>query len=413
VLIVHAVDDAHRARGDEVARHHGKLGASHRRVGQPLAERGLDVEAQLAGGFLGTFQRGIVGDAHAFRVLRLDIAQRQLFFHLRSRAEHQHDLHAHRVQQRHVVDQRVEHPGLDQFAAEGDHEGLAAEGVDIGRDGAQPVDELLLVRATGLGKLGGDGRILGVGRGLYGQRERGGGRIGVLLRGVGSGVHAADYNPGQCQHNAPPNLFRPGPPRPRLPRFLESRQRPAEAAARARPPGGPRQPRAPQPARLANPMPEIAFPEACPSRPARRDRPALQANQVVIVCGETGSGKTTQLPKIACRSGGARRARASRRRADRPHPAAPDRRHLHGQAHRQELGTPLGETVGYRCGSTTRCRPGASVKLMTDGILLAETQNDPLLRAYDTIIIDEAHERSLNIDFLLGYLRQILPRGRT
>jgi ATP-dependent helicase HrpA len=76
--------------------------------------------------------------------------------------------------------------------------------------------------------------------------------------------------------------------------------------------------------------------------------PALQANQVIIVSGETGSGKTTQLPKIACRSGGARRARASRRRADRPHPAAPDRRHSTAKRIAQELGTPLGETVGYQ-----------------------------------------------------------------
>jgi ATP-dependent helicase HrpA len=75
-----------------------------------------------------------------------------------------------------------------------------------------------------------------------------------------------------------------------------------------------------------------------------------------------------------------------------------------------ELQTPLGEVVGYKIRFQDRLSPGASVKLMTDGILLAETQTDPLLLAYDTLIIDEAHERSLNIDFLLGYLRQILPR---
>ena len=76
----------------------------------------------------------------------------------------------------------------------------------------------------------------------------------------------------------------------------------------------------------------------------------------------------------------------------------------------QELNSPLGEVVGYKVRFQDRLQRGASVKLMTDGILLAETQSDPLLRAYDTLIIDEAHERSLNIDFLLGYLRQILPR---
>jgi ATP-dependent helicase HrpA len=76
----------------------------------------------------------------------------------------------------------------------------------------------------------------------------------------------------------------------------------------------------------------------------------------------------------------------------------------------EELNSPLGEVVGYKVRFQDRLQPGASVKLMTDGILLAETQTDPLLRAYDTLIIDEAHERSLNIDFLLGYLRQLLPR---
>jgi ATP-dependent helicase HrpA len=76
----------------------------------------------------------------------------------------------------------------------------------------------------------------------------------------------------------------------------------------------------------------------------------------------------------------------------------------------EELNTPLGDVVGYKVRFQDRIQPGASVKLMTDGILLAETQGDPDLRAYDTIIIDEAHERSLNIDFLLGYLRQLLPR---
>src|SRR5438552_19121870 len=75
-----------------------------------------------------------------------------------------------------------------------------------------------------------------------------------------------------------------------------------------------------------------------------------------------------------------------------------------------ELNSPLGEVVGYKVRFHDRLQPGASVKLMTDGILLAETQTDPLLKAYDTLIIDEAHERSLNIDFLLGYLREVLAR---
>ena len=95
---------------------------------------------------------------------------------------------------------------------------------------------------------------------------------------------------------------------------------------------------------------------------------------------------------------------------DRPYSAAPHRRVERGQAHRRGTNSPLGEVVGFKVRFQDRLQGGASVKLMTDGILLAETQSDPLLRHYDTLIIDEAHERSLNIDFLLGYLRRILPR---
>ncbi len=146
---------------------------------------------------------------------------------------------------------------------------------------------------------------------------------------------------------------------------------------------------------------------------------ALQANQVIIVCGETGSGKTTQLPKIALALG------RGRLNYPKTHPdgspARPGKLIGHTQPRRiaassvakriaQELNTPLGDVVGYKVRFQDRLSRDASVKLMTDGILLAETQTDPLLNAYDTIIIDEAHERSLNIDFLLGYLRQILPR---
>jgi ATP-dependent helicase HrpA len=127
----------------------------------------------------------------------------------------------------------------------------------------------------------------------------------------------------------------------------------------------------------------------------------------VIVCGETGSGKTTQLPKIALALG---RGRANG--GGLVGHTQPRRIAASSVAKRIafELNTPLGDVVGYKVRFQDRLQPGASVKLMTDGILLAETQTDPLLRAYDTLIIDEAHERSLNIDFLLGYLRQILPR---
>ena len=152
----------------------------------------------------------------------------------------------------------------------------------------------------------------------------------------------------------------------------------------------------------------------------------MQAHQVIIVCGETGSGKTTQLPKMALAlgRGGWKSAQTSDAHGvTEGQPNKGPRRQIigHTQPRRiaassvakriaQELNTPLGEVVGYKVRFQDRLSKDASVKLMTDGILLAETQTDPLLKAYDTLIIDEAHERSLNIDFLLGYLREILPR---
>ncbi len=162
---------------------------------------------------------------------------------------------------------------------------------------------------------------------------------------------------------------------------------------------------------------QITFPEQLPVSGRRQEiMEAMDRHQVIIVCGETGSGKTTQLPKIALALG---RGKLN---------ATPDangqvRGHLigHTQPRRiaassvakriaEELNTPQGEVVGYKVRFQDTLHKGASVKLMTDGILLAETQTDPLLKAYDTLIIDEAHERSLNIDFLLGYIRQILPK---
>ncbi|WP_413858697.1 ATP-dependent RNA helicase HrpA [Candidatus Aalborgicola defluviihabitans] len=146
---------------------------------------------------------------------------------------------------------------------------------------------------------------------------------------------------------------------------------------------------------------------------------AMQAHQVIIVCGETGSGKTTQLPKIALAMGRGLLNYPKTLANGRPAPRGklightqPRRIAASSVAKRiaEELKTPLGEVVGFKVRFQDRLSKDASVKLMTDGILLAETQTDPLLSAYDTIIIDEAHERSLNIDFLLGYLRQILPR---
>jgi ATP-dependent helicase HrpA len=141
---------------------------------------------------------------------------------------------------------------------------------------------------------------------------------------------------------------------------------------------------------------------------------ALREHQVIIVCGETGSGKTTQLPKIALSMGrgGWGQPREHGKRPKLIGHTQPRRIAASSVAKRiaEELNSPLGEVVGYKVRFQDRLQPGASVKLMTDGILLAETQGDPDLKAYDTIIIDEAHERSLNIDFLLGYLRQLLPR---
>ncbi len=162
-------------------------------------------------------------------------------------------------------------------------------------------------------------------------------------------------------------------------------------------------------------LPAITFPESLPVSGKRADiEAALREHQVIIVCGETGSGKTTQLPKIAMTMGrgGWGQEREHGKRPKLIGHTQPRRIAASSVAKRiaEELNTPLGEVVGYKIRFQDRLQPGASVKLMTDGILLAETQGDPDLRAYDTLIIDEAHERSLNIDFLLGYLRQLLPR---
>ncbi len=153
----------------------------------------------------------------------------------------------------------------------------------------------------------------------------------------------------------------------------------------------------------------LEFPESLPvSGQRERIMAALTQSQVIIVCGETGSGKTTQLPKICLQMG---RGRANGTGKLIGH-TQPRRIAATSTAKRiaQELKSTIGQHVGYQVRFSDKTSSTASIKLMTDGILLAETQHDPLLMAYDTIIIDEAHERSLNIDFLLGYLRQILPK---
>ncbi|MDZ7864080.1 MAG: ATP-dependent RNA helicase HrpA [Acidovorax sp.] len=157
----------------------------------------------------------------------------------------------------------------------------------------------------------------------------------------------------------------------------------------------------------------IEFPESLPVS-GKRDEimAAIRQHQVVIVCGETGSGKTTQLPKIALALGRGKCNAPAGQKGQLIGHTQPRRIAASSVAKRiaEELKTPLGDVVGFKVRFQDRLSRDASVKLMTDGILLAETQTDPLLKAYDTIIIDEAHERSLNIDFLLGYIRQILPR---
>ena len=152
-------------------------------------------------------------------------------------------------------------------------------------------------------------------------------------------------------------------------------------------------------------VPTLRYPAELPVS-ARRDdiAAALRDHQVVVVAGETGSGKTTQLPKIALELGRGVRGRIGH--------TQPRRIAARTVAERiaEELETPLGEVVGWKVRFTDQVGDATRVKVMTDGVLLAEIGRDRLLRQYDTLIIDEAHERSLNIDFLLGYLAQVLPR---
>lgn len=160
-------------------------------------------------------------------------------------------------------------------------------------------------------------------------------------------------------------------------------------------------------------VPAVAYPPELPVS-ERRDEVArlIQDHQVVILCGETGSGKSTQLPKLCLDPGlGLGEDGAGRGIFGRIGHTQPRRIAARSLASRvsQELGTELGTTIGYKVRFHDRVHPQTSVKLMTDGILLAELQQDRLLMEYDTLIIDEAHERSLNIDFLLGYLQQLLP----
>lgn len=152
------------------------------------------------------------------------------------------------------------------------------------------------------------------------------------------------------------------------------------------------------------PLP-IEFDSSLPINQRREEiAQAIHKHQVIILCGETGSGKTTQLPKICLSIGRGERQRIGH--------TQPRRIAARAVANRisEELKSNIGELVGFKIRFSDHSSKRSRIKLMTDGILLAEVQSDPLLKQYDTIIIDEAHERSLNIDFLLGYLRQLLPR---
>nr|WP_100549965.1 MULTISPECIES: ATP-dependent RNA helicase HrpA [unclassified Pseudomonas] len=152
-------------------------------------------------------------------------------------------------------------------------------------------------------------------------------------------------------------------------------------------------------------IPVMRYDDALPIA-AKRDeiKAALEKSQVVVIAGETGSGKTTQLPKICLEIGRGVHGLIGH--------TQPRRLAARSVATRvaEEIGTPLGELVGYQVRFEDQSKDGTLIKLMTDGILLAETQHDRFLEKYDTIIVDEAHERSLNIDFLLGYLKTLLPR---
>ncbi len=152
-------------------------------------------------------------------------------------------------------------------------------------------------------------------------------------------------------------------------------------------------------------VPAISYPPELPVSQARDElAAAIRDHQVVIVAGETGSGKTTQLPKICLELGRGVEGMIGH--------TQPRRIAARTVAERiaEELGTPLGGAIGYQVRFTEAVGADTLVKVMTDGILLAEIQSDPMLRRYDTLIIDEAHERSLNIDFILGYVKRLLPR---
>lgn len=152
--------------------------------------------------------------------------------------------------------------------------------------------------------------------------------------------------------------------------------------------------------------PEIRYPEELPVSQRRAEiKHLIAANQVVIVCGETGSGKTTQLPKMCLELGRGLNGQSIVHTQPRRLAATATAKRI-----AQELNSEIGQWVGFKIRFQDQSNASTAVKLVTDGILMAESQTDPLFKKYDTIIIDEAHERSLNIDFLLGYLKDVLTK---
>ena len=152
-------------------------------------------------------------------------------------------------------------------------------------------------------------------------------------------------------------------------------------------------------------LPKVTYPEQLPVSQKKDDiKQAIANNQVVIIAGETGSGKTTQIPKICLELGLGSRGFIGH--------TQPRRLAARSVAARiaEELNTPVGELVGYKIRFNDQIKNDSLIKLMTDGMLLAELQQDRFLSQYEVLIIDEAHERSLNIDFILGVLKQLLPK---
>ena len=157
--------------------------------------------------------------------------------------------------------------------------------------------------------------------------------------------------------------------------------------------------------RRAQSTPDLHFPGELPITPRRKEiAEALRQNQVIVVAGETGSGKSTQLPKICLDAGFGIGGMIGHTQPRRIAARSVATRIAH------ELNTTLGQTVGYKVRFQDETSPDTLIKLMTDGILLAETAHDRFLEQYDVIILDEAHERSLNIDFLIGLIGQLLPK---